>query len=287
MHMKKYIFILFCFSFVAMFVATDEINAQFVNDGIYVKENGPGRQPVPYPHLREADVMWGKRIWRIIDLRQKMNHPLYYPTEPIGDRMSLFQLILWGVKNEGLQAYSDKDDEFKIPIGYEDIKNAFGAGVDTVEIPNYETGEIIKQVITKDINPDEVKQYLVKEEWFFNKKYSTMDVRIIGICPIRIFEVEDSDGDIQTRKAITFWIYYPDARRIFANHEVYNPNNEVRRLSYDDLFMQRRFSSYIQKESNVYNNRNIMQYSIGLETMYESDRIKQSLFESEHDLWEY
>jgi len=272
---------------VLLCLSTNKVNAQFVNDGIYVKENGPGRTPVQLPYLREADIMWGKRIWRIIDLREKLNHPLYYPTEPIGDRMSLFQLIMWGIKNEGLQAYSEADDEFKIPIGLDDIKAVFDAGIDTIEIPNYETGEIIYQPIVKEINSEEVKQYIIKEEWFFNKKYSTINVRIIGICPVRIWEDEDPDGDMIPKKARAFWVYYPDARRIFANHEVYNPNNEVKRLSYDDLFMQRRFSSYIQKESNVYNNRLITQYKIGLQTMYESERIKQSLFEYEHDLWEY
>ncbi|MFC2138335.1 gliding motility protein GldN [Bacteroidota bacterium] len=284
---KRMIFLLAFIALAILTTSTNEVKAQFVNDGIYVKENGPGRTPVSYPYLREADIMWGKRIWRIIDLREKLNHPLYYPTEPIGDRMSLFQLILWGIKNEGLQAYSDRDDEFKIPIGLDDIKAVMGAGIDTIEIPNYETGEIIYQPIVKEMDAEQIKQYLIKEEWFFNKKYSTIDVRIIGICPIRIWEDEDPDGEMIPKKATTFWIYFPDARRIFANHEVYNPNNEVKRLSYDDLFMQRRFSSYIQKESNVYNNRLIRQYKVGLATMYESERVKQSLFEFEHDLWEF
>jgi hypothetical protein len=46
---------------------------------IYEKENVPYRKPVPLPYLRESDVVWSKMIWRMVDLRQKMNHPLYFP----------------------------------------------------------------------------------------------------------------------------------------------------------------------------------------------------------------
>ena len=263
------------------------VHAQFVNDGVYVKENAAGRMPVSYPSIREADIMWSRRVWRILDLRQKMNHPLYYPTEPVGGRMSLFDLMLWGIKNEGLQAYSDADDEFKIPIGLDQIETKFDAGPDTLKVENPETGEIILRPYMKEMKSDEVKQYLIKEEWFFDKKYSTMNVRVIGICPIRIYEEADPDGQMVTKKSLTFWIYYPDARRIFANHEAYNPKNDAQRLTYDDYFFQRRFSSYIFKISNVYNNRLIREYTIGLQTMFESENIKEYLFETEHDLWEY
>ncbi len=285
--MKKTIFITFSLIFTFSLFSTNNSKAQFVNDGVYIKDNAKGRVPIPYPSLREADVMWSRRVWRILDLRQKINHPFYYPTQPIGGRMSLFDLILWGIKNEGLQAYSKDDDEFKIPIGLDQINVEFDAGLDTVEIKNYETGEITKKVIEKEIKSDEVKQYLIKEEWFFDRKYSTMNVRIIGICPIRVYEKTDPNGDVSTIKSQTFWVYFPDARRIFANHEAYNPKNDAQRLTYDDMFFQRRFSSYIYSLSNVYNNRLITQYAIGMQAMFEAEDLKQYLFETEHDLWEY
>ena len=85
-------------------------------DGVYVKENTRTRRAIPYTHLREADVMWSKRIWRVIDLREKINHPLYYPTTPILDRKSLYDVIKDAALNDGTITLFDQpalDDEFK------------------------------------------------------------------------------------------------------------------------------------------------------------------------------
>ena len=50
---------------------------QTYTDGIYV-ENATGvKAPMPLPNIREADIMWKKRIWREIDFRQKMNQGFY------------------------------------------------------------------------------------------------------------------------------------------------------------------------------------------------------------------
>jgi len=72
-----------------------------VLDGVYVQEHIPTKRVVQYTHLREADVMWSKRVWRTIDLREKQNHPLFFPTTPISDRMSLYDVIKYGVLDGG------------------------------------------------------------------------------------------------------------------------------------------------------------------------------------------
>ena len=63
-----------------LFYSNNSTAQQEVLDGIYVKEHHPAKRVIPYTPLREADVMWLKRIWRVLDLREKINHPLYYPT---------------------------------------------------------------------------------------------------------------------------------------------------------------------------------------------------------------
>ena len=58
-------------------------------DAVYDKENAVNRRLVPYTHLREADVTWEKRVWRTIDIREKVNQPLYYPTDVNGGQLGL------------------------------------------------------------------------------------------------------------------------------------------------------------------------------------------------------
>jgi gliding motility associated protien GldN len=258
---------------------------------VYVKEHIPNKKPVPYPYIREADVMWAKIIWRVIDLREKMNMPLYYPIAPIDNRLNLITLLLYGIDNEGLTAYSPDDDlnEFKVQLTKESIDRNMGAENDTVKVPDPNTGELIEKIIKYDRRTDQVKQVLVKEKWFFDRQHSTMQVRIIGVCPIRMDRRTDDAGNPtdEVKRIPCFWIYYPEARNVLANHEVYNRYNDAQHISFDDFFYQRRFNSYISKESNVYSNRSVSSYASGVETLYESERIKDALFNMEHDLWEY
>jgi gliding motility associated protien GldN len=272
-------------------VTNRSVKAQDVKTEVYVTEHIPYKKPVPYPYVREADVIWSKVIWRIIDLREKQNLPLFYPSKPIGKRMNLTDLLLFGIDNEGLTAYSTDDDlnEFKIPMTKLQIDAAFDAGVDTTKIQNINTGEMEDKVVMKERQTSEIKQLLVKGKWYFDKQHSTMKVRILGICPIRVYYRLDDQGlpteDIVRR--LTFWVYYPEARNLLASHEVFNRSNDAQQISFDDFFFQRRFGSYIYKESNVYDNRRIGAYTSGVETLYEAERIKNEIFTYEHDLWEY
>lgn len=287
--MKRIVLVLMMLT--PLFIFKAEVTAQDLKTEVYVKEHIPNKVPVPYPYMREADIMWSKVIWRMIDLREKQNLPLYYPSKPIGKRMNLTDLLLYGIDNEGLTAYSTDDplNEFKVPMTKEQIDFAFDALPDTQQVPDVNTGLMTTRIIPGERHTDEIKQILVKEKWYFDKQHSTMKVRIIGLCPIRVYNRLGDDGmpldEIIKRQ--TFWIYYPEARNLLARHEVYNRHNDAQQVSFDDFFFQRRFSSFIFAESNVYNNRLISSYTTGLESLYEGERIKQEIFEFEHDLWEY
>ena len=258
---------------------------------VYTREHIRNKQPVPYSYVREADVVWAKDIFRIIDLRQKQNLELYYPMKAIGDRMSLVGLLLYGIDNEGIRAFSTADprNEFVVQMTKDDIDEAFGAGVDTLKVPDVNTGLLTDVIIESERKVDEVKQIMLKEKWFFDKNHSVMKVQIIGICPIRVYAQKDDQDmptDIILRQRV-FWVYFPEVRPILANHEIFNRNNDAQRISFDDYFWQRRFDSYIVAESNVYDNRWISSYTLGMDSQLEAEKVKQWLFEMEHDLWEY
>lgn len=269
--------------------------AQDVKKEVYDKVNIPYKKPIPYPDIREADIMWSKIVWRMVDLREKMNLPLFYPTKPIGERMSLISLLLYGIDNEGLQVYNPTStfDEFKIPMTKADVDVNLDAVEKKTQVvdANNNTRDT---TYTQDRQIEQVKKLLIKEKWYFDKQHSTMQVRILGICPIRVFPRQlagqtnvEADDEAEITMKQVFWVYYPEARNLLASHPVYTRFNDAQPLSYDDLFMQRRFSGYIFKETNVYDNRRIEEYATGVEALLEADRIKQYLFEVEHDLWEY
>jgi gliding motility associated protien GldN len=284
--MKKYLIV-----FLGVFIIlgnTNIIRGQEVLDGIYIKNHTKEKKPLPYQYVRESDVMWSKTIWRRIDLREKMNLDLYYPTKPTDGRMSLIDLLMWGIKNEGLQAYKyNAGDEFGAVMTMKEIEETLGARTDTSNVEDVQTGVITKKAVTKPPDLREIKQFQVKELWFFDKQRSVMEVRIIGIGPIREYFKEDDKDQEDPKYAEAFWIYFPEARKILANHEVFNSQNDAQRTSFDDIFQKRLFNGYIAQESNMYNNRLISEYTIGLESLLEAERIKESIFNFEQDLWEY
>jgi len=293
--MKKIIIILTVSIFFAPFA---KAQVSDVLDGVYVKEHVPARKPIPYHHLREADMMWSKKMWRMLDLREKINHPLYFPTTKMDDRYSLIDLILYGVAQEGLVVYDVDDDEFTTPMTAAQIDVKFDVRNDTTYVDDPETGESKPVIIPHERTTSEVKRLLLKEVWYFDKQRAMLEVRIVGLCPIRMYEKtaalnqeiqvsEDTTEEKEFSMKQVCWVYFPAVRPLLANHEVFNPNNDAERRTFDDVFFKRRFSSYIFKETNVYDNRLIDEYQHGLDALIESDKIKDFVFKFEHDLWEY
>jgi len=256
-------------------------------NGNYVKEHILTKFNIPYPYLREADVMYAKRVWQVIDLRQKMDHPLYFPIEPGDDRLSLFDVIRHSLLvDQSMIAFGlgpiDHDDEFRYPLSHKQIDSLLNPIVE-ITYQSLNTEEDTSEYVPNPITSDVITQYKIKEDWIFDKQRSEMYVRIIGIMPMK--EDYDDEGTKRGYREL-FWLYYPNARYTLVNYPIFNPKNGALPLSFDDYLQKRLFSSYIVKEENVYN-RSILAYSRGVDALLEAEKIKEELFRTEHDLWSY
>jgi gliding motility associated protien GldN len=245
--------------------------------GIYKRTIAKTKEIVPYENVREADAFWQKRIWRIIDVREKMNLPFKcmrrFPTE------TFFNILHQAATNEAVIAY--EDDDFTKPIPLVKLK-LLGTKVDTIPIIDPLTGDVLGyKPVRTELNQENINQFRIMEDWVFDEESSTMKTRIIGIAPILDLEVGG-----QTIKMPMYWIYYPDARKVLAQHEVFNPKNDAIRMTWEDVMEMRYFSSTITKESNVYD-RTIASYTNGIDALLEAEKIKTELFNFEHDVWSY
>lgn len=272
---------------ILLFAFIERVNAQQgvfkpgdYRDGVYEKENSVNRRLIPYTFLREADVAYKKRIWRDIDLRDKINLPLYYPLnyEASETRISLFQVLKRYAISGQIIAFSD--EQFLIPLQISDVKTKFSK-CDSIEESSFDANG--NEIITKVWNCDSLSilrnilKYRLKEDWFFDKQRSVLDVRILGIQANLYVEDKETFKDL-------FWVYYPACRPFFAKHEVFNPKNPAENRTFEDIFWKRQFNSTIVKEENVYD-RMLLEYLRGIDNLLEAERIKNDLFRWEHDLW--
>lgn len=234
----------------------------------------PGKNPcsiqakvVPLPPLREADVMWARRVWRVVDVNDPLNRSLAVPQGEGGGCMGLINVVRYGLLDEGsITAYDagplGKDDAFQRPMSRKEVSALYAALDTTDEMP--------------------VSRIMNKEDWIFDRQRGEMIVRIIGIAPM--LELRGELGELRGYAPL-FWLYYPECRLLFARW-VNGEDKEGNVRSYESYFAERRFESTITKVSNV-QDRQINESHSGLDALLESDAIRDQLHNMGFDLWHY
>jgi gliding motility associated protien GldN len=238
-----------------------------------------------YAYVREADLMYAKRIWRVIDFREKINQYFIFPLTESNNRINLITILQKGIQEEALTPFDPYEgDDFKVQMSREDALK-LGCGWDTVPVynhlPPYEW--LRDTVIQRNFDGMTVKKLRIKEDWFFDMKRSVMEVRIVGICPV--MEVIDLATGEKKGEMPMYWIHFDQARSWLAGFRIYNPWNYAQRITYDDAFQKRFFNSLIYKQDNV-QDRRIAEYEQGVDALLEAEKIKNDLMLFEHDVWE-
>lgn len=249
-------------------------------------------EPVPLPYIRNSDVIWEMKIWRIIDMRERFNQFFYYPIEPEGSegRKNLAYTIWDAIVANEIEVF--EDDEMKIPKECSEIVQYFTrADTLTLEVINdadEESYEYRTIFVPREFASDDILRFRLKEAWFIDKQHDRQMVRIIGLAPIQE-QYRDRDGEREYRGSATlFWIpmQSPKVRKMLVRHEAYYEDNLAHLPTWDEIFTTRRFSSFVTRRSNVHN-REIDSYLTGTDAIMESERIENLLLNISLDMWEY
>ena len=229
-----------------------------------------------FDYIDERDILWSKIVYEKIDLNEKLNFPLLFPVNDetyAKNRKSLWRILKENIINKRItELYFDRNDNFKDKMSFNDV----------MEVVSFT--ELINGVQTpaEELKSIDITAYRIKGMWYFDKRQGEMKYRLLGLMPVGK-NLKDDDGKNNTD---LFWIWYPSVRKILHEEKVFNDKNNASSISFDQLLVSRRFSSFIYKEDNVYGDRSIKDYKIPvLESILESQRIKKEILDFEQDMW--
>ncbi len=261
--------------------AQPDYDATVYEDWTYEKAAVKQRKVVPYPYLREADVSYQKRIWRVVDTRQKQNYVMKWPKSHFGNMM--YKAVLDGVltpyRNDSLVSIFTPEEVLDLGVIRENQQVINPANPD-------DPYDLIDTVIITPFDPMKIEKFMIMEDWIFDKKHSVFFARIIAIAPM----YQPIFGGVPLPEQPMLWVYYPELRNAMINWEIFNRKNDASRISYDHWWEKRMFASYIFKESNEfdYRLRDFEEFeNDGLALLLKAEEIQNELFITEHDLWEY
>ncbi|WCO02278.1 type IX secretion system ring subunit PorN/GldN [Psychroserpens ponticola] len=252
-------------------------------------------KPLEYGYLDDRDILFSKMTWEKVVLDERVNFPMYFPTDTnnIGkDRRSLYHTLIKAVKDGEIENVYN-DSYFTEKRSVKELKDittkvdTLDIGYDQLNADGYVDPEYIT---TRNIEAFDISAYLIKGLWYFDKRHGELKYRILGIAPAApdINFIDSNDETNRVPNAL-FWVFFPEAREVLHNSKAFNNKNSAMPISFDHLLNSRRFNAYMYKEENVYGDREVKEYVAdnALMQMLESDRIKNKIRNFEQDMWSY
>ena len=252
----------------------------------------PESRPMPLTHVREDDVVWEHLVWRTINFQEKFNQFFYYPVDRKGVHgHKNFAYVLWEALERGeLPIYAD--DELLIPLDGDAFLERY-TRPDTlvIEIQDDEDEYLVEYrsvIVPKEFTAEDVLQLRLKEAWYLDKQTTGQYVRILALALTQDM-FKDIDGEREFMGTVTlFWVPMQSqrVRSLLVRKQVYYNPNLSQLPTWERIFLERYFDSYITRESNRFN-RPISTYLTGTDAIQESERIEDYLLEISEDQWEW
>ena len=234
-----------------------------------------------------SGATWIREVYRFLDLTKGTNAALYYPVQPIGDKMNFYTLIFKLMANGSLVGYDWNQGQ---DLFVDNLIINFGDVLDRLEIPYQKNGN----VFTFDefsIPSNEALGYYVKEAWYFDQSNSVLGVKTVAICPVLFRQQylgDDEDAamtNVGSREP-QFWIPYEFVRPYAARMPIMTSDlNNVMNKTVDDYFRLRLYEGEIYKTTNMENKFLQEKFKTPESLKYAQDSIESQLKAFDKNLW--
>lgn len=311
--MKKVCLIIFALVGFATTQAQYQVNSFFDNMGIVrleTQELSETADTLVSKFHRADDIVWSRVVYRIIDMRFKQNYQLYNPVSSEDPQYKSLFLVMLNAIKDGMEVYEKSSEVGDIkpyfnlpPMPREMIPTILNTDrTGELSDGNIATSEYM--LLNYDSTTNEMRfnnytykgfvrnqlKYMIQEIVFFDKHYSRLYSKILGIAPMHADNTTYYDGQPIMEALygqILFWVPFDAFRPYMAQQYVMQSDNESKRVTFDDFFLKKLYSSYVVGASNVYD-RMIPDYATTPEAIAkEQERIEWELLSAEQDLWEY
>ena len=311
--MKKVCLIIFALVGFATTQAQYQVNSFFDNMGIVrleTQELSETADTLVSKFHRADDIVWSRVVYRIIDMRFKQNYQLYNPVSSEDPQYKSLFLVMLNAIKDGMDVYEKSSEVGDIkpyfnlpPMPREMIPTILNTDrTGELSDGNIATSEYM--LLNYDSTTNEMRfnnytykgyvrnqlKYVIQEIVFFDKHYSRLYSKIMAIAPMHSDNTTYYEGQPIMEALygqILFWVPFDGFRKYMAQQYVMQSDNDSKRVTYDDFFLKKLYTSYVIGASNVYD-RMIPDFATTPEAIAkEQERIEWELLSAEQDLWEY